>query len=128
MCLDLFFASSHSCFRFFFLLTVYVSGSCFRTLASSLLLLLLLLLSYKGLNQRSNDVTRTQSQRRVSPTVTLTSHASKYKVHNYIKSTKSTMAGKPAQFGLEDAHIQTRPHSTHILLTFKLQEPPYRDV
>ena len=78
----------------------------------------------EGVNQRSSDVTRTQSQRPVSPTVTLTLHASKYKVHNYLKSTKSTMAGKAAQFGLEDAHIQTRPHSTHILLTFKLQSPP----
>ena len=37
--------------------------------------------THKGVNQRSKDVTQTQQQRPESPTVTLTWHASKYKVH-----------------------------------------------
>ena len=35
----------------------------------------------KGVNQRSKDVTQTQQQRLESPTLTLTWHASKHKVH-----------------------------------------------
>ena len=35
----------------------------------------------KGVNQRSKDVTQTQQQRPESPTVALTWHASKHKVH-----------------------------------------------
>ena len=35
----------------------------------------------KGVNQRSKDVTQIQQQRAESPTVTLTWHASKYRVH-----------------------------------------------
>ena len=37
--------------------------------------------TYKGLNQRSTDVTQVQQQRLESPTVILTWHACKYKVH-----------------------------------------------
>ena len=37
--------------------------------------------AHDGVNQRSKDVTQTQQQRPESPAVTLTWHASKYKVH-----------------------------------------------
>ena len=38
--------------------------------------------SYKGVNQRSTDVTQIQQQRSDSSTVTLRWHASKHNVHN----------------------------------------------
>ena len=41
----------------------------------------------KGLNQRSKDVTQVQQQRPKSPTVTLTWHACKYKVHKLHRDT-----------------------------------------
>ena len=41
--------------------------------------------THKGLNQRSTDVTQVQQQRPESPTVTLTWHACKYKVHKLHK-------------------------------------------
>ena len=37
--------------------------------------------THKGVNQCSKGVTQTQQQRPESPSVTLTWHASKYKVH-----------------------------------------------
>ena len=37
--------------------------------------------THKGVNQRSKDATQTQQQRPESPTVTLTWHASKHKIH-----------------------------------------------
>ena len=42
--------------------------------------------THKGVNQRSKDVTQTQQQRAESPTVTLTWHASKYKVRKLRQS------------------------------------------
>ena len=49
---------------------------------NSMLRSLLNLINKQWVNQRSKDVTQTQEQRPESPTVTLTWHASKYKVHN----------------------------------------------
>ena len=43
----------------------------------------------KGVDSRSKDVTQTQQQKPESPTITLTWHAGKYKVHNSTRGTSS---------------------------------------
>ena len=75
--------------------------------------------AHEGVNQISKDVTQTQQQRRESPTVTLTRHASKCKVHKLHQDTvlnKSDNNNNPAVAW--DSILHTILHQYYILHFF----------